>query len=64
MPAGLVRVLSACDPIDHLSAGRPRQRRLLDRLVAAKVSSQPKATLPGHCRRACGDLPQPAPVSG
>jgi membrane carboxypeptidase/penicillin-binding protein len=64
MLAGLVRVPSACDPIDHLSAGRLRQRHLLDRLVAAKVLSQPRTTLPGQRRWALGDLPKPAPVSG
>jgi penicillin-binding protein 1A len=39
MLAGLVQAPSAYDPIDHLSAGRQRQRHVLDRLVATKVLS-------------------------
>ena len=37
MLAGLVQAPSAYDPIDHLSAGRLRQRHVLDRLVATHL---------------------------
>jgi membrane peptidoglycan carboxypeptidase len=43
MLAGLVQAPSAYDPIDHLSAGRLRQRHVLDRLVATHVLSTAQA---------------------
>jgi membrane peptidoglycan carboxypeptidase len=43
MLAGLVQAPSAYDPIDHLSAGRLRQRHVLDRLVATQVLSTAQA---------------------
>jgi membrane peptidoglycan carboxypeptidase len=43
MLAGLVQAPSAYDPIDHLSAGRLRQRHVLDRLVANHVLSAAQA---------------------
>ena len=43
MLAGLVQAPSAYDPIDHLSAGRLRQRHVLDRLVATHVLSAAQA---------------------
>jgi len=43
MLAGLVQAPSAYDPIDHLSAGRLRQRHVLDRLVATKVLTPAQA---------------------
>ena len=43
MLAGLVQAPSAYDPIDHLSAGRLRQRHVLDRLVATHVLSTAEA---------------------
>ena len=43
MLAGLVQAPSAYDPIDHLSAGRLRQRHVLNRLVATHVLSTAQA---------------------
>jgi len=43
MLAGLVQAPSAYDPIDHLSAGRLRQRHVLNRLVATNVLSPTQA---------------------
>lgn len=43
MLAGLVQAPSAYDPLDHLSAGRLRQRHVLDRLVATHVLSAAQA---------------------
>jgi len=43
MLAGLVQAPSAYDPIDHLSAGRVRQRHVLNRLVATGVLSAVEA---------------------
>jgi membrane peptidoglycan carboxypeptidase len=43
MLAGLVQAPSAYDPINHFSAGRLRQRHVLDRLVATHVLSPAQA---------------------
>ncbi|MEP7035280.1 MAG: biosynthetic peptidoglycan transglycosylase [Dermatophilaceae bacterium] len=43
MLAGLVQAPSAYDPISHLSAGRQRQRHVLDRLVSVHVLSAAQA---------------------
>jgi membrane peptidoglycan carboxypeptidase len=43
MVAGLVQAPSAYDPIDHLSAGRLRQRHVLNRLVATNVLTPAQA---------------------
>jgi len=43
MLAGLVQAPSAYDPIDHLVAGRLRQRHVLNRLVATNVLSPAQA---------------------
>jgi penicillin-binding protein 1A len=43
MLAGLVQAPSAFDPINHLSAGRLRQRHVLNRLVATHILSAAQA---------------------
>jgi len=43
MLAGLVQAPSAYDPMIHLSAGRLRQRHVLNRLVASGVLSAAQA---------------------